>query len=104
MSRGRAPHYPLHAVKAAFSSVAMLNRTMAAVIGADDAGIDDQAVIDVIAGLRSSDFEKSMPSLNDETVRQDVYKPVIRGREFYVKFTLDSRGALLLISFKENGP
>ncbi len=82
----------------------MLNRTMAAVIGADDAGIDDQAVIDVIAGLRSSDFEKSMPSLNDETVRQDVYKPVIRGREFYVKFTLDSRGALLLISFKENGP
>jgi hypothetical protein len=35
---------------------------------------------------------------------QDVYKPVTGGRELYVKFTLDARGALLLISFKGNRP
>jgi hypothetical protein len=35
-------------------------------------------------------------------VRQDVYKPLVDGRELYVKFTLDGQGGLLLISFKEN--
>jgi hypothetical protein len=45
-----------------------------------------------------------MASEIDPTIWQDVYKPVISGRELYVKFTLDGRGALLLISFKENEP
>jgi hypothetical protein len=29
---------------------------------------------------------------------------MIEGRELYVKFTLDTQGELLLISFKENEP
>ena len=45
-----------------------------------------------------------MASEVDPTVRQDVYKPVIGGREIYVKFILDARGALLLIVCKENMP
>ena len=43
-----------------------------------------------------------MPSDRDPAVRQDVYKPVVDGRELYVKVTQDRRGDLLLISFKEN--
>jgi hypothetical protein len=42
-----------------------------------------------------------MTSLADHRVWQDVYKPSVRGRTLYVKFTLDARGALFLISFKE---
>jgi len=45
-----------------------------------------------------------MPSALNPAVRQDVYKPVVEGRELYVKFTVDTRGELLLISFKENEP
>ena len=42
-----------------------------------------------------------MTSIADHRVWQDVYRPRVKERELYVKFTLDSQGALLLISFKE---
>ena len=104
MARQRQPHYPLKAIKAAFSDAAQFNRTMTAANGAEDLGMDEQAVIDVIAGLTGRDFDKSMPSDINPAIWQDVYKPIIEGREMYVKFTLDTRGELLLISFKENEP
>jgi Motility quorum-sensing regulator, toxin of MqsA len=64
--------------------------------------MDEQAVVDAIARLTARDFDKSMPSDFDSAIRQDVYKPVVEGRELYVKFTRDRQGGLLLISFKEN--
>ena len=88
-------------IKAAFADAARLNRTMSAVAGAEDLGMDEQAVVDVICGLTARDFEKSTPSDFDPAIWQDVYKPVIDGRELYVKFTR-AQGGLLLISFKEN--
>lgn len=66
--------------------------------------MDELAVVNVIAGLTGRDFDKSMPSNINPVIRQDVYKPIIGGRELYVKFTLDTQGELLLISFKENEP
>lgn len=38
------------------------------------------------------------------TIKAAFAKPVIAGRELYVKFTRDARGELLLISFKGNEP
>jgi motility quorum-sensing regulator/GCU-specific mRNA interferase toxin len=102
MRRGRQPQYPLNAIRTAFADVTRLNRTMTAADGAEDLGMDEQAVVDVIGGLTTRDFDKSMPSEVNPAIWQDVYKPVIEGRELYVKFTLDSQGQLLLISFKEN--
>jgi len=81
-----------------------INRTMTAADGAEALGMDEHAVVDVIAGLTARDFDKSMPSEVNPAIWQDVYKPIIGGRELYVKFTLDTRGELLLISFKENEP
>jgi hypothetical protein len=62
MKRGRRPHYLLSAVKAAFSDARRLNRTMTAANGAEELGMDEQAVVEVIAALSGRDFEKSMPS------------------------------------------
>ncbi len=104
MTRGDRPAYALSRVKAVFADPGRLNRTMSAALGAEDCGLDAQALVDLIAGLTRRDFDKSMASEVDASVRQDVYKPVIGGREIYVKFTLDARGALLLISCKENMP
>jgi hypothetical protein len=91
-------------VKAAFADVRRLNRTMSAALGADDLGMEEQAVIDVIGKLVSRDFDKSMLSEIDPAVWQDVYKPMVGGRELYIKFTRDALGQLLLISFKGNDP
>lgn len=104
MRRARRPHYPLTAIKMAFTDPARINRTMSAAEGAEDLGMDEYAIIDVIRGLTARDFDKSMPSEINRSVLQDVYKPFIEGRELYVKFTLDSQGEPLLISFKENIP
>jgi hypothetical protein len=89
-------------IKAAFVDAAHINRTMTAAEGAEDLGMDEQAVVDIIAGPTIADFDKSMPDERDPAIRQDVYKPIVDGRELYVKFKRDSRGGLLLISFKEN--
>jgi hypothetical protein len=102
MSKRRRPHYPLKAIKAAFSDAARLNRTKSADKGAEDLEMDEQDVVDVIADLASRDFDKSMPSDINPAIWQDVYKTIIDHRELYVKFTLDKHGDLLLISFKEN--
>ena len=75
---------------------------MTATEGAEDLGMDEQAVVDVIAQLTANDFCKSMPSDRDPAVWQDVYKPLVGDRELYVKFSLDSQSEPLLISFKEN--
>src|SRR6266851_1226213 len=104
MRAARSPRYRLATVRAAFADAARLNRTMTAAEGAEDLGMDEQAVVDVITRLTAQDFDKSMPSNLDPATRQDVYKPVVNGRELYVKFTRDAQGDLLLISFKENEP
>lgn len=75
---------------------------MAAARGADDPGMDEQAVVDVIAGLTAGDFDKSMPSDRDPAIWQDVYRPIVADRALHVKFTVDTQGNLLLISFKDN--
>ena len=95
------PHFALAEIKAAFCDVASLNRSFVSKRGADDLEMDDDAVVAAIRGLSQADFEKSMTSLTDHRVWQDVYKPKVRGRVLYVKFTTDARQALFLISFKE---
>jgi len=77
---------------------------MTASDGAEELGMDEQVVVDVVAGLTRRNFDMSMPSDINPAIWQDVYKPIIEGRELDVKFTLDAQGELLLISFKENEP
>lgn len=95
------PHYALATVKAAFADASSLNRSFVSKQGADELDMDDAAVVAVIQALSNSDFDKSMTSIADHRVWQDVYKPSVAGRMIYVKFTLDARQALFLISFKE---
>ena len=104
MRKKRKARHSLAEIRTAFADPARLNRTMSAAEGAEDLGMDEQAVVDVIAGLTARDFEKSMPSNVDRRDWQDVYKPIVERRELYVKFTLDAKGEFLLISFKGNDP
>jgi motility quorum-sensing regulator/GCU-specific mRNA interferase toxin len=97
----RKPHYLLRDIKAAFADPAKLNRSFASKQGADDLGMDDEAVVAVIQALSVADFDKSMTSYANPKVWQDVYKPKAGQTELYVKFTLDGMKALFLISFKE---
>jgi motility quorum-sensing regulator / GCU-specific mRNA interferase toxin len=97
----RKPHYLLRDVKLAFADPAKLNRSFASKQGADDLEMDDQAVIATIQALTITNFDKSMTSYANPRVWQDVYRPKIGKTELYVKFTIDGKNALYLISFKE---
>ena len=97
----RKPHYALVDVKTAFTDPATLNRSFVSKQGADALGMDDAAVVATIQSLAAADFEKSMTSHADHRVWQDVYRPKAVGTELYVKFTVDARKTLFLISFKE---
>jgi motility quorum-sensing regulator/GCU-specific mRNA interferase toxin len=101
MTEKLKPHYALADIKAAFADPATLNRSFVSRQGADDLDMDDSAVVSVIQALTLSDFDKSMTSYADHKIWQDVYKPTVRRHTIYVKFTLDARQALFLISFKE---
>lgn len=94
-------HYALSDIKAAFVDPSRLNRSFVSKKGADDLGMDDGEVVAVIQALTVEAFEKSMTSIADHRIWQDVYKPSVGGRELYVKFTRDAQGELYLISFKE---
>jgi motility quorum-sensing regulator/GCU-specific mRNA interferase toxin len=94
-------HYALAEVKAAFADPARLNRSFASKQGADRLNMEDGEVVAVIQALTVADFDKSMTSMNDHRVWQDVYKPKAGNRTLYVKMTLDARQNLFLISFKE---
>lgn len=58
-------------------------------------------MVALIQSLSPANFDKSMTSIADHKVWQDVYKPTVVERTVYVKFTLDAQKELLLISFKE---
>jgi len=94
-------HYALADIKAAFADPSRINRSFVSRQGADELDMDDAAVITVIQALTLADFEKSMTSIADHKIWQDVYKPNTGNKTLYVKFTLDARGSLFLISFKE---
>ena len=77
-----------------------LNRIFTAKLGADDLGLNNRQGVAVIQSLTVADFEKSMTSMADHRVWQDVYKPAHDGPTLYVKFTRDAAQSFLLISFK----
>ena len=97
----RKPHYDLAAIKRALADITKINRTYSSKQGADELDMDDTDVVEVIQGLKKEDFEKSMTSVTDHKVWQDVYKPVVGDKTLYVKFTVDAQKQFLLISFKE---
>ena len=102
MTEKRKTSYSLAPIKRAFADPHGLNRTFSAAKGAEELGMEEQDVVEVVAGLTQRDFVKSMTAYHDHRLPQDVYTPSVDGQRLYVKFTLDQRGNLLLISFKGN--
>jgi motility quorum-sensing regulator/GCU-specific mRNA interferase toxin len=87
-------------IKAAFTSPASLRITKTALTTAEalDLTLDD--IVIIIQGLGRAQFCKSMTSLADPRIWQDVYHAEFSGLVLYVKFTTDSEG-YLVISLKE---
>ncbi len=63
-------------------------------------GLSDAGIVDLIQLVKRPHFYKSMTSLVDHRIWQDVYHLPFETRILYVKFTTDETG-YLLISLKD---
>ena len=67
--------------------------------GAVALGFDFDGMLEVVLSLTTADFHKSMTSHADHRVWQDVYRPMTRAGEVYLKLSVIDD--LLIVSFKE---
>ncbi len=75
--------------------------TLTAAMDALAMGCTRAGVVEVIQGMRSGQFYKSMTAHRDSASWQDVYHVPWQGKILYVKFTDDRVTAFRLLSFKE---
>lgn len=97
----RRAHYPLDEIKAAFREPDKLRLSVTAYRNAVSLGLTRHDIVKVIQTLTTKALHKSMTSLRDHRVWQDVYRATYQGVSLYVKFTVDDAG-YFLISFKES--
>jgi motility quorum-sensing regulator/GCU-specific mRNA interferase toxin len=94
----RTPHCKLSVVKTLIEE-GKVRSTMTALAGGAALGFDFQGIIEVVSGLTSKDFYKSMTTHADHQVWQDVYRPITSAGEVYLKLTVIDD--VLIVSFKE---
>ena len=94
----QTPHYPLSQVKELIAS-GNVRSTRTALEGGAALGVDFKGILAVVSGLESQDFYKSMTTHQNHRVWQDVYRPITKVGEVYLKLTIME--GLLIVSFKE---
>ncbi len=94
------PTYDLATIQAEFSEAAKLRITGTALKNARGLGLTLSGIVALIQTITRQHFYKSMTSMADHRIWQDVYHVPHEDQTLYVKFTMDSEGHLL-ISLKE---
>jgi motility quorum-sensing regulator/GCU-specific mRNA interferase toxin len=92
------PHCKLSTVKSLLE-LGKVRATQSALTGGVALGLDFVEMLEVINGLKPSDFYKSMTTHANNRIWQDVYRPVTQVGEVYLKLTVIDD--VLIVSFKE---
>lgn len=97
MEKG-TPHCRLSVVRSLIE-VGKVRATVSALAGGSSLGLDFDGIVAIVAALTPADFHKSMTTLADHKVWQDVYRPTTAVGAVYLKLTVVDD--LLIVSFKE---
>lgn len=92
------PHCRLSIIKSLLE-FGKVRATQSALTGGAVLGLDFLEMLEVINGLTLSDFYKSMTTHANNRIWQDVYRPVTKAGEVYLKLTVIDD--VLIVSFKE---
>lgn len=103
MNEKTIPTYALASFKAALSSKEDLAQciTFSATKTAHALGFGPAEVLATVQAMQERHFYKSMPSLGEVAVWQDVYHVPYGGLVLYIKFRADVITEFQLLSFKE---
>lgn len=95
------PHYLLADLQRVIEERGINALTATAVKGAAALGLSGEEAVLVVLGLKQRNFFKSMTTLADHKIWQDVYHAAVKaGSVAYIKLTLRENGAVV-IQFKE---
>jgi motility quorum-sensing regulator/GCU-specific mRNA interferase toxin len=95
-------HYDLEEIKKIVANPDISPFTKEARRGGANLGLKPREMRQVVLGLSSSDFYKSMTTYRDNSIWQDVYHgKTEQGLPVYIKLTLYTDGRPPVISFKE---
>ncbi|MFI3156380.1 MAG: type II toxin-antitoxin system MqsR family toxin [Methylococcaceae bacterium] len=92
------PHCKLSVIKTLVRA-RKIRATFSALAGGEALGFAFDEMVDVVLALTMKDFYKSMTTHTDHKVWQDVYHPITRAGEIYLKLTVIDN--VLIVSFKE---
>ena len=94
----RTPHCKLVVVKNLLAA-GKVRATVSALAGGAVLGFGFEEIVGVVAALTPRDFYKSMTTLADHRIWQDVYRPRTPTGDVYLKLTVIDD--VLIVSFKE---
>jgi motility quorum-sensing regulator / GCU-specific mRNA interferase toxin len=94
----RTPHCRLSVVRQLVDA-GCVRETTTASLGATSMGLDREEMIDVVRNLTMADFLESMTTYADHRLWQDVYRPMTKCGQAYVKLIVVDD--VLTVSFKE---
>jgi len=97
----RRPTYDIETIKLAIGSVDTLSITTSALRDANALGFDRVGIVETIVSIERRMFVKSMTTIADHRVWQDVYHVPARGLMLYLKFQADIVTEFTVMSFKE---
>jgi motility quorum-sensing regulator/GCU-specific mRNA interferase toxin len=97
----RRPTYDLDAIKLSIGSVETLAITISAMRDAIALGFDRGCIVQTINSIERAMFYKSMTTLKDHRLWQDVYHVPWQGLTLYIKFQADVITEFSVVSFKE---
>ncbi len=101
LAEKKRPTYDLAAVKAVLGAVETLAIMTTAFRDALGLSFDRAGIVEVVQGMDRKMFFKSMTTISDHRVWQDVYYAPARGLVLYVKFQADVVTEFTVMSFKE---
>lgn len=96
----RKPTYDLHGFQQEFCAVGALRMTRTAQDTALELGLTLEDVVQIVQSMKRTHFFKSMTTLGDHRIWQDVYYVPWGDLVLYVKLMIDELGRLI-VSLKE---
>ncbi|KAB2845582.1 MAG: type II toxin-antitoxin system MqsR family toxin [Hyphomicrobiaceae bacterium] len=96
----KRPHYPLEEIQASVRREGRRAFTVTALRGGAEMGMSVAMMLEVVCTMPRGCFYKSMTTLYDHTIWQDVYVVPTSAGEAYVKVTGFDDGRPPVIQFK----
>ena len=102
MTDKKKPTFDLETLKGLIEDTETRLITEMAQENASELGFYTDDIVECVRSLLRADFHKSMTTIKDHKLWQDVYKPTYKEIQIYLKLQIGPEGECVVISFKRD--